>query len=129
MASRALKQLGEKAFQPAKVGDIWHKAAISAKGLAKLRKQTLAEGRYQCNNTNDTCVSSSHVPSAPSAFCSDWQFDQELPARPAGFLRKVKGHKHDRLAAVRYVARHTGLIYRLGSRQQQLLINSQAGRN
>lgn len=58
MASRALKQLGEKAFQPAKVGDIWHKAAISAKGLAKLRKQTLAEGRYQCNNANDTCVSS-----------------------------------------------------------------------
>lgn len=47
MASRALQQLGEKSFQPAKVGDIWHKAAISGKGLAKLRKQTLAEGRYQ----------------------------------------------------------------------------------
>lgn len=46
MASRALKHLGEKAFQSLKVGDIWHKPAISAKGLAKLRKQTLAEGRY-----------------------------------------------------------------------------------
>ena len=48
MASRALKQLGEKAFQPLKVGDIWHKPAVSAKALAKLRRQTKAEGRYRC---------------------------------------------------------------------------------
>ena len=53
MASRALKQLGEKAFQSVKVGDIWHKPAISAKGLAKLRKQTLAEGRYQIDISRD----------------------------------------------------------------------------
>ncbi|KAL3159074.1 hypothetical protein ABBQ32_011072 [Trebouxia sp. C0010 RCD-2024] len=76
MASKALKELGEKAFQPLKVGDIWHKAAISAKSLAKLRRQTLAKG-------------------------SEWQFDRDLPARPTGFLRKVKGHKHDKLAAAR----------------------------
>lgn len=45
MASRVLKQLGEKAFQPLKVGDIWHKPAISAKNFAKLKRQTVAEGR------------------------------------------------------------------------------------
>jgi hypothetical protein len=45
MASRVLKQLGEKAFQPLKIGDIWHKPAISAKNFAKLRRQTVAEGR------------------------------------------------------------------------------------
>lgn len=45
MASRVLKQLGEKAFQPLKIGDIWRKPAISAKNFAKLRRQTLAEGR------------------------------------------------------------------------------------
>ena len=63
MASRALKQLGEKAFKSLKVGDIWHKPAISAKGLAKLRKQTLAEGRYHNGNlrgenanSNSLCI-------------------------------------------------------------------------
>jgi hypothetical protein len=45
MASRVLKQLGEKAFQPLKIGNIWHKPAISAKIFAKLRRQTVAEGR------------------------------------------------------------------------------------
>lgn len=45
MASRVLKQLGEKAFQPLKNGDIWHKPAISAKNFAKLKRQTVAEGR------------------------------------------------------------------------------------
>lgn len=122
MASRALKRLGEKAFQSLKVGDIWHKPAISAKGLAKLRKQTLAEGRYQTDIGNDESVSSNLVHSVCVTFCSDWQFDKDLPARPAGFLRRVKGHKHDKLAAVRYVARSCkALRLRLGCNKQRLL--------
>ncbi|KAL0048203.1 hypothetical protein WJX82_009835 [Trebouxia sp. C0006] len=74
MASRVLKQLGEKAFQPLKIGDIWHKPAISAKNFAKLRRQTVGEGR-------------------------EWEFDQISPR--AGYQRKPKGHKHDKLAALR----------------------------
>lgn len=46
MAAALLKQLGEKALHPVKVGDIWHKAAISAKNLAKERRIALLEGRY-----------------------------------------------------------------------------------
>lgn len=45
MASRVLKQLAEKAFKPLKIGDIWHKPAISAKNFAKLKRQSVAEGR------------------------------------------------------------------------------------
>ncbi|DBA94287.1 hypothetical protein WJX77_010574 [Trebouxia sp. C0004] len=74
MAFRVLKQLGEKAFQPLKIGEIWHKPAISAKNFAKLRRQTVAEGR-------------------------EWEFDQTSPR--AGYQRKPKGHKHDKLAALR----------------------------
>ena len=55
-----------------------------------------------------------------SAFCSDWPFDQDLPARPAGFLRKVKGHKHDKLAAVRYVAQPYCFQIYTGLSKQQL---------
>ena len=46
MAAALLKQLGEKALHPVKVGDIWHKAAISAKNLAKERRIALLLGRY-----------------------------------------------------------------------------------
>lgn len=45
MAAALLKQLGEKAIHPVKVGDIWRKAAVSAKNLAKERKLALLEGR------------------------------------------------------------------------------------
>ena len=38
--------------------------------------------------------------------CSEWQFDQPAPPRPTGFLRKAKGHKHDKLAAARYDAKY-----------------------
>ncbi len=108
MASRVLKQLGEKAFQPLKIGDIWHKPAISAKNFAKLRRQTVAEGRSvrRClmlfnlycviallcesdNNPNYCCC----------CCCREWEFDQTSPR--AGFQRKPKGHKHDKLAALR----------------------------
>lgn len=74
MAARALRRLGERALQPTKVGDIWHKPAISAKNAAKLRAQTISEG-------------------------GDWQFGQISPR--SGFQQKTKGHKHDKVAAAR----------------------------
>lgn len=76
MAAALLKQLGEKALRPVKVGDIWHKAAVSAKNLAKERKLTLLGGR-------------------------PWEFDQETAGQGKGYRRKLKGHKHDKLASAR----------------------------
>ena len=107
MASRVLKQLGEKAFQPLKIGDIWHKPAISAKNFAKLRRQTVAEGRSarRCFILlNLYCLiallcESDHNSNQCSCCCREWEFDQTSPR--AGFQRKPKGHKHDKLAALR----------------------------
>lgn len=45
MAARLLEKLGEAALKPQKVGDVWRKAAISAKNAAKLRREWLLEGK------------------------------------------------------------------------------------
>lgn len=64
-----LAKLGKEALRPQRVNGIWHKAAISAKNAARLRKEALLEGRA-------------------------WEFDE--PPKEYKF-RKPKGHKHDRL--------------------------------
>ncbi|KAK9804276.1 hypothetical protein WJX72_004337 [[Myrmecia] bisecta] len=69
-----LLRLGEAALKPIKVGEVWHKAAISGRIAARLRKQALLEGR-------------------------EWPFEPatvqpKVPKRP-------KGHKHNKLKLLR----------------------------
>ena len=45
MAHHLIK-LGKEALQPQKVNGVWHKAVISAKNIARLRKEALLSGRY-----------------------------------------------------------------------------------
>jgi hypothetical protein len=46
MSAKRLAELGQAAFKPQLVEGVWRKAVISAKNAARLRKQTLLEGRY-----------------------------------------------------------------------------------
>ncbi|KAL6781123.1 hypothetical protein ACKKBG_A09915 [Auxenochlorella protothecoides x Auxenochlorella symbiontica] len=69
MSLQLLRKLGEAALKPQNVGGVWHKAQISAKNVAKLRREALlATGK--------------------------WEFEpepkEEKPRKPN------KGHKHDR---------------------------------
>lgn len=92
-----LGKLGKEAIKPilSKNG-VWHKPAISAKNLARLRKESLLAGRYV-----------SYYTKMPPNFvyilylyCRDWEFDAE--PKPEAKPRKLKGHKHDKLKAQRY---------------------------
>ena len=40
-----MAKLGEAALKPQKVGDVWRKAAISAKNVARLRREWLLAGK------------------------------------------------------------------------------------
>ena len=44
--------------------------------------------------------------------CRPWEFDQETAGQGRGYRRKLKGHKHDKLAAARFVsaAMHTSAL-------------------
>jgi len=41
-----LAKLGKEALKPAKVGAVWRKPLISAKNMARLKKEYLKEGTY-----------------------------------------------------------------------------------
>jgi hypothetical protein len=41
-----LLKLGKEALKPQNINGVWHKAAISAKNLAKVRRETLLAGGY-----------------------------------------------------------------------------------
>ncbi|GAB4818433.1 hypothetical protein N2152v2_005479 [Parachlorella kessleri] len=68
-----LAKLGEAALKPQKVGDVWRKAAISAKNVARLRREWLLAGK-------------------------EWPYD---PVKEVPKPRKPKGHKHDKQKVVR----------------------------
>jgi hypothetical protein len=69
-----LKRLGKEALTAQKHSGVWYKAAVSAKNAAKLRKEALLAG-------------------------SEWPYEQPEPEAPKKV--KLKGHKHDKLAAKR----------------------------
>lgn len=69
-----LAKFGKQALQPRLVNGVWHKAAISARMAAKLRKEALLAGE-------------------------PWPFDD--PPKSEVIPRKPKGHKHDRLKPAR----------------------------
>lgn len=75
MALALLKKLGEAALKPQKVNGLWRKPAISAKNVARLRRESLLAGEQ-------------------------WQFEEEKKPRP---YKKPKGHKVDRLKQIRLV--------------------------
>lgn len=94
-----LAKLGKEALRPQNIGGVWRKAAVSAKNTARLRKETLLEGRWvKCmpstpllrRNTSYSCC----LTATTAACCSEWEFDE--PRKPER-QRKPKGHKHDRL--------------------------------
>lgn len=101
-----LANLGKEALKPQKVGNVWHKAIISAKNAARLRKEALLAGRYACFVDHrrhllfDKAIhtDSSHVISR--CFRREWEFDE--PRKEAKSVKR-KGHKHDRLKPQRYI--------------------------
>eukprot|EP00887_Chlorella_sp_A99_P001232 scaffold14.g1232.t1 len=74
-----LKKLGSAALKPRQVGEVWHKASISAKRAAKLRKEALLAGR-------------------------EWPFDAPEEGKPHPYDRKLKGHKWDKTKEARQAA-------------------------
>lgn len=39
---------------------------------------------------------------AAGVTCRPWEFEQEKAGQGKGYRRKLKGHKHDKIAAARY---------------------------
>jgi hypothetical protein len=41
-----LAKLGKEALKPSKIGNVWHKPILSAKNVARLKKEVLQSGGY-----------------------------------------------------------------------------------
>lgn len=70
--------------------------------------------------------------------CRPWEFDQETAGQGRGYRRKLKGHKHDKLAAARFVsaAMHTSalpghlkLAFAYAQSSVKTVFDQQAGRH
>lgn len=130
MMAHLLARLGEAALKPHKLATgVWHKAVLSAKNAARLRKETLLKGRCVAGRGRGTgrCVvmacrhcTSHRSPQHPIDWplCSEWPYDE-----PAKVLkrRKPKGHKHDKLKPARWVL----AVPPLWSRQEARLMACQ----